>query len=436
MLYYGFIGGCEAVAKGKRWFKLDNAGKLYPAISNARWSSAFRVSAELDSPVDAKRLQQAADRVMPRFPSLQVRMRSGLFWYYLEEIKEPLTVLPDTGHPCMPFRFRKDHGYLMRVRYYRNRISAEFFHSLTDGSGGFVFLKTLTAEYLRLGGEQVSWDHGALDPSQAPDPRETRDAFLDMPLPKVRVSRKEGRAYHFPATPEIPHTLHTIAASMEADAVKEKAKALGVSVTEYLVSVMLWAACREQKESGGRRQLPVRVSVPVNMRSFYPSPTLRNFSSFVNPGIDPALGDCSFEEIVREVRAFMAYQVNPRLLSATIATNVGDEKNLLIRLVPLALKNLVISTIFRASGDQLVTATLSNLGRAEIPTGMERHLRRFEFQLGVPSSPLWNCACVTTGKEMRLVFSSSIRETTLPRETLRFLVEQGVPVEVESNLEE
>ena len=424
------------MAKGKLWFKLDNAGKLYPAISTARWSSAFRISAELTEPVDPQRLQQAADRVMPRFPSLQVRMRAGLFWYYLEEIREPLTVLPDTGHPCMPFRYRQDHGYLMRVRYFRNRISAEFFHSLTDGSGGFVFLKTLTAEYLRLGGADVRFDGGALDPSAAPDPRETRDAFLDMPLPRVRVSRREKRAYHFPATPEIPHTLHTVAASLPIRAVKEQAKAAGASVTEYLAAAILLAGCREQAETHRGRTLPVRVSVPVNMRAFYPSPTLRNFSAFVNPGVDPALGELSFEEIAREVRAFMAYQVNPRFLAATIATNVADEKNLLIRLVPLQLKNLVISSIFRRSGDQLVTSTLSNLGRAEIPTGMEKHLRRFEFQLGVPSSPLCNCACVTTGDEMRLVFSFSIRETTLPRRMLRFLVEQGIPVEVESNLED
>ena len=201
------------MARGKRWFKLDNAGKLYPAISTEKWSSTFRVSAEMRQAVNPALLQKAADRVMPRFPSLKVRMRAGVFWYYLEEIQQPLAVRPDAGHPCMPFRYKQDHGYLMRVVYYRNRISAEFFHSLTDGSGGFIFLKTLVAEYLRLQGRKIPCGEGVLDLRQKIDPRETRDAFLDMPLPRVRVSRHEGRAYHFPATPEIPHTLHTIAAS-------------------------------------------------------------------------------------------------------------------------------------------------------------------------------------------------------------------------------
>lgn len=422
--------------RGKRWFKLDNAGKLYPAVSSFRWSSAFRISAELTETVDPKRLQQAVDNVLPRFPSLKVRMRSGLFWYYLEEIREPLTVRQDAGHPCMPFRFKQDHGYLLRVFYYRSRISAEFFHSLTDGSGGLTFIKTLATEYLRLSGKKVQFDHGAVRPLDKPSPEETEDAFLRMPLPRVRASRKEAPAYHFPATPEIPHTLRIVAASIPCAPLIAEAKKLNATVTEYLVSVMLWAAYQCQEAQHPRRKKPLRVSVPVNMRAFYPSPTMRNFSTFVNPGIDPRLGDYTFEEIVGEVHAYMKYAVNPKLLSAVIATNVADEKNLLVRLVPRFIKNWVISSVFRKSGDRLVTSTLTNLGRAELPTGTDRLIRRFEFQLGSPSSPLCNCASVTTGGELRLIFSSNIRETTLPRETLRFLVEKGVPVTVESNLED
>ena len=422
--------------RGKRWFKLDNAAKLYPAVSSFRWSSAFRISVELTETVDPKRLQQAVDNILPRFPSLKVRMRSGIFWYYLEEIQEPLTVRQDGGHPCMPFRFRQDHGYLLRVFYYRSRVSAEFFHSLTDGTGGLTFIKTLAVEYLRLGGKKALFDHGAARPLDKPSAEETQDAFLHMPLPHVRSSRKEDAAYHFPATPEIPHTLHIIAASIPCAPLLAQAKALNASLTEYLAGVMLWIAYQSQEAQRPQRKKPLRVSVPVNMRAFYPIPTMRNFSTFVNPGVDPRLGAYTFEEIVGEVHAYMKYAVNPKLLSAVIATNVADEKNLLVRLVPRFIKNWVISSVFRKAGDRLVTATLSNLGRAELPTGTDRLIRRFEFQLGPPSAPLCNCASVTTGSELRLVFSSNIRETTLPREMLRFLVERGIPVTVESNMED
>ena len=424
------------MAARKRWFRLDNAAKLYPAISTDMWSSTFRLSVFLADPVQPDILQRALDRTLPRFPTMKVRMRTGVFWYYLEEIKAPLRIRPDAGDPCMPFRYHQDHGYLLRVFYDWNRISAEFFHALTDGTGGLTFLKTLTVEYLRLLGKRVFYDHGALNPHQPPSPEETEDAFLRLPLPKYRVSRRESRAYHFPATPEIPHTLHIIGASMPCEALLKAARERGASVTEYLAAVMIWCGIREQMRCPKKRLSPVRVSVPVNLRAFFPSGTLRNFSSFINPGVDPALGEYTFEEVLAEVRAFIRYQLNPKLLSAVLATNVTDEKNLAVRLAPLVVKNLVISGIFRRAGDKLITATLSNLGKTDVPTGAEKLIGRFEFHLGVPFSPLCNAAVITTGDETRLMFSSNIRETALPRAMLRFLVEAGIPVTVESNMEE
>ena len=115
---------------------------------------------------------------------------------------------------------------------------------------------------------------------------------------------------------------------------------------------------------------------------------------------------------------------------------MADEKNIFIRLVPLWIKNWVIGGVFRQAGDKLVTTTLTNLGKTQVPTGAERLIRRYEFQLGSPSIPMCNCASITTGDDLRLMFSSNIRETTLSREMLRFLVEQGVPVMVESNWED
>ena len=424
------------MAKNRQWFKLDNAAKLYPAVSTSRWSSTFRVSAELEEMVDPLLLQDAVNRVLPRFPALKVRMRTGFFWYYLEEIPQPLQVRADVGHPCMPFRYHQDNGYLMRVFYYRKRISAEFFHSLTDGSGGLIFIKTLTAEYLRLCGHDVACDNGALDPASTPSPLETQDAFLHMPLPRCRISRKESRAYSLPATAEIPHTLHIIAASMPCDQMLAQARAHHVTLTEYLAGVMIYIIYQDQERRAIRKRLPIRISIPVNMRAFYATPTLRNFSSFINPGVDPGLGEYTFEEILVEVHAFMRYHLNPKLLCATIATNVADEKNLFIRLVPLFLKNLVIGSVFRQSGDRLVSSTLTNLGATKMPTGSEDLIRRFEFQLGSPATPRCNCAALTCGNDLRLIFSSNIRETTLPREMLRFLVEKGIPVTVESNMEE
>lgn len=419
--------------KTRKWYKLDNAGKLYPAIANARWSSVFRASILLKETVSPQVLQQAVDRVMPRFPTMAVRMRRGFFWYYLEANDKQLPVLPDEGHPCMRFRWDENNGFLIRVLYYGRRISVEFFHSITDGSGGMIFLKTLTAEYLRLRGIRVPPGDGVLDLKRKPSPGETEDTFQRLPLPRIKLSRKESRAYHFPGDAEPPHTLHLIAATLPFPALRDKSKALGVTTTEHLVAALLYVSYLEQAKTAKKKLRPLRVSVPVNMRSFFPTETLRNFSFYVNPEIDPRLGAYTFEEVARSVHAFMQYAVNPKLLFAGIATNVADERNLLLRLVPLPVKNLAINTVFRQVGERAFTSTLSSIGLITAPAAMMAHIDRFELMLGPSATPCCNCSLISTGDRMLLMFTRNQREATLPREALRFLVSQGIPVTVESN---
>ena len=96
----------------------------------------------------------------------------------------------------------------------------------------------------------------------------------------------------------------------------------------------------------------------------------------------------------------------------------------------------MISSVFRRSGDLHFTSTLSNIGRTGIPTGAEKLIRRFEFLLGVPYAPVCNCACISSGNELRLTFSRNIHETALPRTLLSTLVEMGIPVTVDSNDQE
>lgn len=419
-----------------RWFKLDNAGKLYPAIATSRWSSVFRMAVRLKEPILPEVLQTAVDRVLPRFPAIAVRMRRGFFWYYLEANPQKLIVRADSGHPCMPFRWKENNGYLIRVLYDDTRIAVEVFHSIADGTGGLVFLKTLTAEYLRLRGLRIPSGEGVLDIKRKPSAGEMEDAFLRMPLPKVKLSRRDSRAYHLPVTAEPPHTLHIIAASMPFTAVRERAKAMGISPTEYFTAAFLYVCYQEQKRENPKKVRPIRVSVPVNMRGYFQTETLRNFSSFVNPEIDPRLGDYTFEEIARDVHAFMQYSLNPKLLFAGIATNVADEQNLFLRLAPLPVKNLAINTVFRYVGDRAVTTTLTSLGLVTAPKEMMAHVDRFEVLLGAAAKPGCNVALMSTGGTMTLFFTRNTVEATLPRLALRFLVEQGIPVTVESNQED
>ncbi|MBQ0125330.1 MAG: alpha/beta hydrolase fold domain-containing protein, partial [Clostridiales bacterium] len=183
-----------------RWMGLDNAGKIYPAARRRTWTNMYRVSATLCDRIDPDVLQSALDVTVRRFPSIAVRVRTGAFWYYLEEVAKAPKVEPDNCYPLTHFPFSYISRCAIRVLYYENRLAVELFHGLTDGSGAMVFLKALTAEYItQKYGENIPYEKGVLSRLDIPHEDELEDSF-----PKysgdVAKSRSEKDAYHLPGT--------------------------------------------------------------------------------------------------------------------------------------------------------------------------------------------------------------------------------------------
>ena len=417
------------------WLKLDNAAKIYPAAMRRDWTALFRFSANLTEPVDPVVLERALAALLPRFPGFTVRLRRGVFWFYLEKTKEKPDLQPDVANPCVRMNLKENKRLMFRVRYYDTRIAAEFFHVLTDGTGGLCFLKTLVAEYLRLQyGAVIPRDGAILDCTQPPRPEELEDAFLKYAGRETR-SRKEFAAYHIRGTDEPADVIHVITGMMPVEAVLRRAKDLGVTLTEYLTAALIFCLDRMQRQTVRQegRLKPVKVCVPVNLRRFFPSSTLRNFALYVDPGIEPRLGRFSFEEIAEIVHCQMCLEATVKNLRARFSENVRSERLLPLRLTPLFLKNWVMRLVFSQVGDRITSTCLSNLGRVDLPPEMERYVTRMDMMLGPLSKNRVTCAALSYGGSLHFTFTSTIQETDLPREFFRFLVKQGIPVKVESN---
>jgi hypothetical protein len=83
-----------------RWYRFDNAGRIFAALASRRTTTVFRVAVTLREGVDHVVLQQALDAIMPRFPYFRVRLRRGMFWHYLEEIPGVPIVQAERRAPC------------------------------------------------------------------------------------------------------------------------------------------------------------------------------------------------------------------------------------------------------------------------------------------------------------------------------------------------
>lgn len=347
-----------------RWMRLDNAAKIYPAALRQSWSNVFRLSVTLTEKIDVAVLQSALDVTVRRFPSMCVRLRRGLFWYYFQQRERAPAVREENSYPVTRMSRREIRTCAFRVIAYEKRIAVEFFHAVTDGNGGMVFLKSLTAEYLQQKyGIAVPATEGVLGRLEEPREEELEDSFLKY-AGNVNASRREPNAWHPWGTPESDGFLNLTCFRMETKAVLEKAHAYDVSLTAFLCAALMMALQDMQAEQvpSLRARKPIRVQIPVNLRRLFPSSTLRNFALYTTPEIDPRLGEYSFSEICQAVKHRMGLDVNPKIMSSRIAVNVSSEKMAVVRIMPLFLKNAVMKAVFDAVGEKKILPVLLESG--------------------------------------------------------------------------
>lgn len=421
----------------KAWYKLDNAAMMYSAIQSENYSAIYRFSAVMTELVDPEALQRAIDKTMPRFPTFRVRIKRGAFWYYFEPNDAPGPfVKEDMKNPCQPVRFREDDGWLIRFFYYGHRISLEVFHALADGAGALTLLRTLLAVYLRERGHAIPNTGGVLDVAQPPPAEEGEDAYFRYAKSRVRRGMGERKAYQNTGTPEPFYTLNVTMGLLPLDRLREVAKGYGASVTEYLSAVLIASILARQRREGRRRELPVALAVPINLRPHFPSQTLRNFILTVRPAIDPELGDYSFPEIVAQVHHHMRLHITRQEMQAVITRNVTLQKNRLLQLVPAPLKNLSMAVSYRIVGCRPYSTTYTNPGAFPVPPEMAPHIQRMEVILGQSYTPRANCASISYGNTMEITFAGTVKETDVERDFFRHLIQEGIPVKVISNREE
>ena len=211
------------------------------------------------------------------------------------------------------------------------------------------------------------------------------------------------------------------------------AKGYGASVTEYLSAVLIESILAKQRREGRRRELPVALAVPINLRPHFPSHTLRNFILTVRPVIDPELGDYTFPEIVSQVHHHMRLHINRQEMQAVITRNVMLQKNRLLQIVPAPLKNLGMALSYKLVGCRPYSTTYTNPGAFTVPPEMAPHIQRMEVVLGQSYNARSNCASISYGNTMEITFAGTVKESDVERDFFRHLVRDGIHVKIISN---
>ena len=416
------------------WLRLDNAAKIYPAIKDKELTSVFRVSVVLKERVRIKLFLNAVQEVAQRFPYYKVKLRAGFFWYYLEYEDKPLLVEPDKEVPCRAFSRQE---LMFRILVIKNKVSVEFSHILTDGTGAFQFLKTLLLVYFDHCCFPLKKDTSFYKPGETPAKEEYEDAY-NRYFKKIDASRiKVPGAFHVAFPLRKKPRFDVLLAMLPLEAVLAKAKQYGVSLTVYLTAVYLYSLqeiYNQQsllKKKINRKIL--RIEVPLNLRKIYPSRTMRNFSLYVLPEIDLRLGHYTFDEIVKTVYHQMQLETDRKLINKMISRNVGGERNPVLKSIPLLIKSLFLSKLYTI-GTKQYSGVVTNLGKIDLGPDANHLIEKFSFIPPPPNKILKvNCGVAGFGNNLVLSFGNITTSKELERQFLTYLTSQQVPVKILNN---
>ena len=411
-----------------KWYRLDNAATIVPATARGSDTRVFRVTCELTEDVDGEYLQDALDEAMMEFPYFKVVLRKGFFWYYLDSTDMRPKVTEEDLPACSPLYFSGRRSLLLRVSYYRRRINLEVFHVLADGTGGFLFMKKLVMIYChRKYGTAVPPD---ADIRSSTDEK-AEDAFASF------YSKEKGqsqlmemifrKAYKIRQDKDANMQNHLVEGTVSAReyvnlAHRYQTTAGILTVTFFIEAVIKSMALKDYR-------YPLVISVPVNLRQYFPSETTRNFFGVINVVYYAGDYDGTIDSIMPRVKEAFASQLSEENIRRTMNSYSSLQHNLVIKMLPLFLKDLGIAW-FSHRTRLGTTATISNLGRIDMPADLNPYIDRFSGFMSTQNMQI----CISSfGDKMVFGAVSASREHRVLLSYFRKLTGLGLAVEIASN---
>ncbi|MDR2107895.1 MAG: hypothetical protein LBP28_00325 [Coriobacteriales bacterium] len=403
------------------WYRLDNIGKFYSSQAGSAFQTVFRYSATLADDIDPDALQDALDKTVAIFPSFNVSLRSGMFWYYLEQLRETPRVSPENLPICYGLRVDPK-SVLFRVSYYRRRINVEVSHMISDGRGTLSFFKALIYAYVqrRYGVCGVALDYEGTDRQKAEDSfSKYYERCETTAAPGARAYRISG--WRDEADPTF------LEYHLPADSAIALARSYGVGITA-LVMAALVAAIRQEMPLR-QRSRPIRLDIPVDLRQHFASQTTRNFFGLAFFSYLPGEEDEPIGVLAAKAQAELKAITTAEQLKARMFKMIRLEKNLLLRLSPRIAKDFIINLAARVTMRES-TATVSSLGRLEIDERIGEYLHDINVLTSTKGMSLVVC---TFANVLSIGISTVFANPDIVKEFCRFFSNAGIEGSLQIN---
>lgn len=402
------------------WYKLDNVGKLYSSLKGLKKPNVFRFSVTLKEEIDELTLLEALKETLIVFPMFNVSLKQGMFWYYLEETNIKPTVKPEKL-PITERLYTNSDDVLYRVNYYKNRINLEVSHILADGKGTTDFFTTLVSNYISM-----KYDIKLEEEIASSFEDKTEDSF-DKYYKKTKIrAYREGKIYKY-KNKKLKNRTRFMEMHMNVKDVLVEAHKYDATLTSLLLGVLIYSVKPEMKMKD--RNKVIKVEVPVDLRKFYKSKSTKNFFGMTSVSYKFGDKNPTLEEVVKDIDKQLKENLTEEKLGERMNLMIALEKNILMRSVPVVLKDIVLMFIDRFILGK-PTTVLSNVGIIKFDKAVEDYIEDVNI---LNSTESFQFVITSFKDNLSIGISNIYKSNNIIKNFCRHFANEGIEVKINSN---
>lgn len=289
---------------------------FYYTSSGEEGSQNIWVSATLDAPINESALSEAFNEALKEYPEFAVRpvVKDNALFFQPHTASIPLTYTQEPLH----FATSSTQGYPYLFRIEGNTVYFSFYHGISDVDGCWQFFMCMLSYYAhymkntelpikrRITDETFS--EREIDPYRYfANPQEEPSYLLDAPHQFV-IPEKRNKT----------NTIITTMLSLPLSEVLSSAKAHNTSVAPFIMNAFFRALWNTYPVADEK----IVGMVAANLRQFFETHTMRNFSDALFMTRDARTATQSFAEQASALRTEMKSQMNPAQFTRAFANRV------------------------------------------------------------------------------------------------------------------
>jgi len=419
--------GCKKIKIYRR--KLDDQAKIFSLSFNKKDTSIFRLSILLKEDIESKILQKALELTLKKYRAFKVKMKKGLFWYYLEANSKNPIISKENDYTFKKINTKHNNDYLFKVSYFEQKISIDFFHTLTDANGGEKFFKDLVYNYLAL---KYPEELNLTIINEKQIIHDSENSYLKNYKKTYQKNDKCTRGFSIKGKKLKAGKVGINQFNIKLDEIKKYAKSKDCSLSILLVA-MIGYSIYETKYKFDKKNKPINICVPINLNNYFPSNTISNFVSHMIISLKLKHTKIyTFESILNIVKKEFEKKLKLEKIVATMCNNGKIINNPFIKIIPLYLKKAIVR-LGALKFKKHFTITLSNMGKTDIDTKYSQYINNYSFILAPDWAEKIRCGACSYNDNLVITFGTNLEENCIEKKFRDLLNEIAINFDIVSN---